>query len=272
MASKKIGTRDSVAAASVICMTRDFDKDSKDHTLLDWIITPIYIVLFVSILVIFDPPQRIATCFSRKLHKGLLDLMNICIVLNIRFVTGARYRVIGNPHLPQDRSVIIVSNHQSMYDIPMIMWECRNREVGFIAKRELGRWIPSISLSLRRLGSVLIDRKDAAKAVRQIEEFGRVKDSARQVAAVFPEGTRARDGVIKRFKPTGLKALINAMPSAVIQPVAIRGNWRLLRYSFWPVPYGTSIELEFLEPIDPAGRQVTEVMTEVETVITSRVG
>jgi len=272
VAAKKIRARDSFAETSVICMTRDFDKESTDHKLIDWIITPIYIALFMSILVIFDPPQRIATCFSRRLHKWILELMNICIVLNIRFTTGARYRVIGKPHLPKDRSVIIVSNHQSMYDIPMIMWECRDREVGFIAKRELGRWIPSISLSLRRLGSVLIDRKDAAKAVRQIEEFGRTKEAERQVAAVFPEGTRARDGAMRRFKATGLKALISNMPSAVIQPVAIRGNWRLLRYGFWPVPYGTSIELEFLQPIDPTGREVGEVIAEVETAITSRVG
>jgi 1-acyl-sn-glycerol-3-phosphate acyltransferase len=238
-----------------------------NHRLIDWLITPVYIFLFILILVVFDPPQRIATCFSRRLHKWILDLMNICIVLNIRLTTGARYRVIGKPYLPDSRPVILVSNHQSMYDIPMMMWECRKREVGFIAKRELGRWIPSISLSLRRLGSVLIDRKDAAKAVSQIEDFGRMKAAQNQVAAVFPEGTRARDGVMKRFKTTGLKALIQTMPEAVIQPVAIRGNWSLLQNNFWPVPYGTSIELKFLDPIENQGRETQEVIGEIEQKI-----
>jgi 1-acyl-sn-glycerol-3-phosphate acyltransferase len=243
-----------------------------NHRIIDWVITPIYVTAFFAILLVFHPIHLVATCFSKRLHKHLLDLMNLCIVVNIRFTTGARYRVIGKPVLPADRSVILVSNHQSMYDIPMIMWECRAREVGFIAKRELGRWIPSISLALRRLGSVLIDRKDAAAAVRQIEEFGRTKEATRQVAAVFPEGTRARDGVMKRFKTTGLRALLDTMPSAIVQPVAIRGNWRLLRYHFWPVPFGTSIELEFLEPIEPASKSSQEVAALAERQILQAVG
>jgi 1-acyl-sn-glycerol-3-phosphate acyltransferase len=222
---------------------------ARSHRVIDWLITPAYVVLFFSILVIFHPIHAVATCFSKRLHKQLLDLMNICIVLNIRFTTGARYRVIGAPALPANRSVIIVSNHQSMYDIPMIMWECRSREVGFIAKRELGRWIPSISMALRRLGSVLIDRKDAAVA----------------------EGTRARDGVMKRFKTTGLKALLETMPSAIVQPVAIRGNWQLLQFNFWPVPFGTSIELEFLEPIEPEGRDAQEIACLVEQRIAAAI-
>jgi 1-acyl-sn-glycerol-3-phosphate acyltransferase len=247
------------------------NTDIPHHRVIDWVITPVYIVLFIGILVFFHPFHLIASCVSRRLHKYLLDLMNISIVQNIRFTTGARYRVIGTPALPRDRSIVIVSNHQSMYDIPMIMWECRRREVGFIAKRELGKGIPSISLALRRLGSVLIDRKDAALAVRQIEEFGRATEARKEVAAVFPEGTRARDGVIKRFKITGLKALLGAMPSALVQPVAIRGNWRLLQYNFWPVPYGTSIELEFLEPIEPTGMSPQELATLVEQRIAAAV-
>ncbi len=243
----------------------------RHNRLVDWIITPVYIVLFIGILVFFHPIHLFATCLSRRLHKHLLDLMNISIVQNIRFTTGASYRVIGTPALPRDRSIVIVSNHQSMYDIPMIMWECRCRQVGFIAKRELGRWIPSISLALRRLGSVLIDRKDAKLAVRQIEAFGRATEKRKEVAAVFPEGTRARDGVMKRFKVSGLKALLGAMPSAIVQPVAIRGNWRLLQHNFWPVPYGTSIELEFLEPIEPAGMTSEEVASLVEQRIAAAV-
>jgi 1-acyl-sn-glycerol-3-phosphate acyltransferase len=158
-----------------------------------------------------------------------------------------------------------------MYDIPMIMWECRSREVGFIAKKELGRWIPSISFALRRLGSVLIDRKDAAHAVRSIQDFGRRKDQEDQVAVIFPEGTRARDGVMKRFKATGLKALIRSMPQAVIQPVAIRGNWQLLQHNFIPVPYGTKIELEFLEPIEPSAFGEDELLVEIENRIKTAV-
>jgi 1-acyl-sn-glycerol-3-phosphate acyltransferase len=158
-----------------------------------------------------------------------------------------------------------------MYDIPMIMWECRSREVGFISKKELGRWIPSISFALRRLGSVLIDRKDAAQAVRDIEAFGREKDAERQIAVIFPEGTRARDGVVKKFKATGVNALLRSMPHAIVQPVAVKGNWELLRYHFWPIPWGTSIELEFLEPLNSAAGEGGVVAAEAEARIRAAV-
>lgn len=241
--------------------------ESVAHPILSWICTIPYTVVFILILVVCHPLHLLASLFGTNAHKWALDIMNWMIITNIRVLTGARYRVTGAPYLPLDKSIILVSNHQSMYDIPMIMWVCRGRHVGFIAKRELGRWIPSISLALRRLGSVLIDRSDAAQAVRDIETFGKMKHDSKQVAAIFPEGTRARDGKVKRFKATGLQALVRSMPGAALQPIAIHGNWELLRYNFWPVPFGTHIELEFLEPLDPSTYSDRELTGEIEARI-----
>jgi 1-acyl-sn-glycerol-3-phosphate acyltransferase len=248
------------------------EKKGERGRFISWICTPFYVVVFISLLVVFHLLQMIAALFGRGAQKHALDLMNICIVWNIRILAGARFSYIGQPTLPSDRSIIIVSNHQSMYDIPMMMWACRSREVGFIAKRELGRWIPSISLALRTLGSVLIDRKDAKASLRAIGEFGEMKERAHQVAAIFPEGTRARDGKMKQFRPSGFLTLLRTMPSALIQPVAIRGNWRILRYNFCPIPFGTTIEMEFLEPVEPNGRPPEEVLAEVEGRIRASVG
>lgn len=240
--------------------------------LLSWLFTPAYVIVFFAILCFFHPLQVIASFFGKRAQKWMLDRMNICIVWNIRLLTGASYRVIGKPSLPDGRAVVLVSNHQSMYDIPMIMWECRDREIGFIAKKELGRGLPSISYALRTLGSVLIDRADPAGSVVAIRGFGARKAAQNQVAAIFPEGTRARDGVMKRFKATGFRALISSMPSALIQPVAIRGNWELLRYNFMPLPFGTRIELEFLEPLEQAGLSPDEVLDRVQDRLRTAVG
>jgi 1-acyl-sn-glycerol-3-phosphate acyltransferase len=237
-----------------------------------WIFTPLYIFLFISLLVVFHGFLLIAGMRGRRAQKRVLDMMNVCIIWNIRIFAGAKFSYIGKPTLPEGRSVIIVSNHQSMYDIPMIMWACRSREVGFIAKKELGKWIPSISLALRNLGSVLIDRKDAKASIRAIEEFGALKEEQKQVAAIFPEGTRARGGVMRNFRPSGMTTLIRAMPSALIQPVAIRGNWRILRYNFLPVPFGTTIEIEFLPPIEPGDFPAETLLGEIENRIRVGVG
>lgn len=240
------------------------EVDVVRHRVVNWLITPLFLVLFVALLLVFHLFQLAALCISRRRQKEVLDLMNLGIILLIRGVAGASWSVRGAPHLPPGRPVILVSNHQSMYDIPMIMWICRAREVGFIAKRELGRWIPSISIALRRLGSVLIDRGDVRQAVRAIGEFGARKEREREVACIFPEGTRARDGVLKRFKSTGLQALVQAMPTALIQPVAIRGNWELLQYGFLPIPYGTQIEVIFLEPLESTQYTSAALVEELE--------
>lgn len=248
------------------------DKKKEFGRVVSWIFTPAYVVVFISLLCVFHVLQVIAAFFGKRAQKDVLDIMNVCLVWNIRILAGARFSYIGRPAFPEERSVIIVSNHQSMYDIPMIMWACRSREIGFIAKKELARWIPSISFALRRLGSVLIDRKDPKGSIRAIEAFGVTKESGCQVAAIFPEGTRARDGIMKSFRPSGFVTLTRAMPGALIQPIAIRGNWRLLRYHFCPVPFGTTIEIEFLEPVEPNAHQPEQLLAEVEGRIRASVG
>jgi 1-acyl-sn-glycerol-3-phosphate acyltransferase len=236
------------------------------------LITPVFLVIFFGLLLVFHVMQMFAALFGPRMQKRALDLMNLGIIWNIRFVSGASFTVHGVPSLPAERPVIIVANHQSMYDIPMIMWLCRKRELGFIAKKELGRWIPSISLALRRLGSVLIDRKDTRKAISAIESFGAYKERVKQVACIFPEGTRARDGKMKKFKATGLQALLRTMPSAVIQPIAIKGNWELLRHNLLPVVVGSSIELSFLALIEPSSYPPEAVVEMVEGRIRAVVG
>lgn len=244
----------------------------KLQRIVGWIITPLYLVVFFALLCVFHLLQLVASLFGKAAQMRVLNIMNVCIIWNIRIVTGASFKVNGAPTLPSDRSVIIVSNHQSMYDIPMLMWICRKRHLGFIAKRELGRGIPSVSLALRTLGSVLIDRKDAKQAIAAIREFGEEREQSKQVACIFPEGTRAQNGAMRPFKPTGLQTLVSAMPSAIIQPVAISGNWELLRYNFLPVPFGTAVTITFLPPLEPKDFELAALSGVVEGRIRAVLG
>ena len=68
--------------------------------------------------------------------------------------------------------LIIVSNHQSMNDIPPIIWYMRKYHPKFVSKIELGKGIPSVSYNLRHGGSALIDRKDSKQALVAIARFG----------------------------------------------------------------------------------------------------
>jgi 1-acyl-sn-glycerol-3-phosphate acyltransferase len=138
-----------------------------------------------------------------------------------------------------------------MYDIPLIGWAFRRHHPKYVAKIELGKGLPSISYNLRHGGSVLIDRSDPRGAMRAIQQFGVQVEEHRYAACIFPEGTRARDGVMKTFNPAGLMVLVRACPSATIVPVAIDGSWELMRYRIRPIPFGVRVRFTVLEPIPP---------------------
>ena len=68
------------------------------------------------------------------------------------------------PEIANGEAYIMVSNHQSMLDVPIFGGLLMRTFPKYIAKTELGRWIPSVSLNLTRGGNALIDRNDARQA------------------------------------------------------------------------------------------------------------
>ncbi|MCB0310484.1 MAG: 1-acyl-sn-glycerol-3-phosphate acyltransferase [Bdellovibrionales bacterium] len=230
--------------------------------IVDWFFTIPFLAAFFSILAIFHILQVIASFISYSAHNFVLTMMNYCLIKSFLLV-GTKVRICGQDHFPADRSLILISNHQSMYDIPVIVWTFRKHHPKFIAKLELARGIPSVSFALRTLGSALIDRSDPRQAMPAIKVFGSYVEANHFAACIFPEGTRARDGKIKRFKPSGVYALLDSMPSALIVPIAINGSWKLLRNNLRPVPFGSKFSMHVLDPIEPNQMNRKELVTEV---------
>lgn len=204
---------------------------SRIDFLLGWLITPIYVPIFWAILCTFDPLLRITKLFSHKLFQWMLEIMNLCIITNIRLTAFTHFKIDRSATIPSDKPLLVVANHQSMYDIPLIIWYLKRFKPKFISKKELGRGIPSISFSLRNMGSLLIDRNDRAGSVRAISDWGARASRVNQILVIFPEGTRARDGKLKSFKLGGFKVLLDSLPDCHIVPIAITGSWKLLRWN-----------------------------------------
>ena len=217
----------------------------------NWLITPIYIFLFFGILVLFHIPLMLANLVSLRCLRYVLYLMNVCILGNLRLSAGVRYKIRTRNDLPLDRPIIVVSNHQSMYDIPLFVVHLKRYTPLFISKSELAHWIPSISFALRNMNSAIINRGDHRQALATIGELGSLIARTNGTACIFPEGTRARDGRLKRLKPAGVLALLDAAPNALIVPVAIDGMWEVLKNNFLPVPYGVVVSFSVLDPIEP---------------------
>jgi 1-acyl-sn-glycerol-3-phosphate acyltransferase len=236
--------------------------------LLSWIITPFYLVIFVFTMVFWHPLIALSFYVNRRLYLQTIALGNGLLLLELRLL-GTRISVQGLEHLPRQKPLIIASNHQSLFDIPLLLWTLRSYGPCFIAKRELGKNIPSISHALRNMGSALIDRGDARAAIRTIEDLGTRVQQNREAAIIFPEGTRARNGRIKPFKSQGIMALLRTMPDAEIVPTVISGSWRLTYHNFAPVPIGVRISLTFLPPLKASSPEAApgEVQALIEAAL-----
>jgi 1-acyl-sn-glycerol-3-phosphate acyltransferase len=143
----------------------------------------------------------------------------------------------------------MVSNHQSMFDIAILSAVFFTNFPKYISKRSLGRWIPTVSFNLRAGGHVLIDRSDAPNALAAIRELGQRVGRQECSALIFPEGTRARHGELGKFKPAGTLALFEEAPDTPVVPVTIDESWRLLRYNYLPVPFGTRVRVRIGAPM-----------------------
>lgn len=231
--------------------------------LIAWLLTPLHWAFFFSVLLVFHVAQVIARPLGYGAHKRVVDFLNLGVLASLG-VMGTRITIDRTHAPPADVPLIIVSNHQSMYDIPLLGWAFRRHHPKYVAKVELARGLPSISYNLRHGGSVLIDRSDPKTSLRAIHTFGKSVEEHRYAACLFPEGTRARDGVMKEFNAAGLMALARAAPSAVIVPVAIDGSWELMRYRMRPVPFGVRIKCTVLAPISQGEFPIKQLAGVVE--------
>ena len=122
---------------------------------------------------------------------------------------------------------ILISNHQSLLDIPVFMNYLREREIRFIAKDTLGRHIPLVSEMLRAQQHCLVPRHaKPMDAMRYIYDFGKRVLSRKQVPILFPEGSRTRDGNVGKFFSAGFRQLTESTGLPVVV-CALDGGWKL---------------------------------------------
>lgn len=217
--------------------------------LIAYPITVLYFICFGLTLVIFHPIQWFCkNVFGYQAHKISVDWLQFFIMRSLN-VLGTSFSFTNPYQIEKGKPLIIVANHQSMYDIPPLIWYLRKHHVKFISKKELGKGIPSVSYNLRHGGSVLIDRKDAIGSIKAIENFAKRISQNNWAAVIFPEGTRSRDGNPKPFKTKGLLTMIKHAPDALIVPITINNSWKTLRYGKFPMGLGSRITFRVHKPM-----------------------
>ena len=238
--------------------------------LLSYPLTILFFLLFGLVLVIFHPIQWLClNLIGYNAHKKSVSVLN-WFIMRCTNVLGTRYTFRNQQQLPTDRPLIIVTNHQSMYDIPPIIWYMRMYHPKFVSKIELGKGIPSVSYNLRHGGSALINRKAPKQSIAELQKLGKYIETNNRSAVIFPEGTRSRNGVPKPFRTTGLKVMMKNAPSALIVPISINNSWKLLRYGKFPMGLGSHVTFDVHPSLENSGNP-DELITQIENLIVSGV-
>ena len=143
----------------------------------------------------------------------------------VRRIGGAKFaplpRVSGGP------GVLILMNHQSLLDIPLI-YKCLNSGYPkIVTRRRYTKGIPLISHMLRLYEYPIVDSQSPPR--RQIVDLRRAALHATQPLVVYPEGTRSKNGEIGPFMKAGLGGILTVRPWLVYLAV-VDGLWRCGRF------------------------------------------
>ena len=138
-------------------------------------------------------------------------------------VTGVRPEIRGREKIRPGQSYVIISNHQSHFDILALVIRL-GIQFRWIIKKEL-RYIPLFGFALYKSKNIFIDRTDRGKAVASIRDGIRRLPPGVSVL-FFAEGTRSPDGKIHAFKKGGFTTAVES--GLPILPVTVNGSRKVL--------------------------------------------
>lgn len=232
-----------------------------------YLLSPLHYVIFGIVLLIFHPIQWVSLKLGGySAHKRSVDILNF-FLMSTYSILGNTVKFINKQDLPLDRPIIFISNHQSMYDIPPLIYYLRKHHAKFISKIELTQGIPSISFNLKHGGGANIDRKDSKQAIYEILKLAKKMNQNNWSTVIFPEGTRAKSANVKPFAVGGVATLVKKVPNALVVPIAIHNSWKIFQYGKFPLNTFTRLTWTVLKPIERSGKDIEEVVREAETAI-----
>ncbi len=175
-------------------------------------------------------------------QKLIYQLVSNLFVLPIyKFVF--RGQLIGRENIPQKNSYIMVSNHGSLLDPPLLGHALR-RNISFMAKAELFK-IPLLGFIIKACGAYPVKRGIVDKNTIKIACKKLSNDNC---IGIFIDGTRQKNGRVN--KPKQGAALLAFKNQKLLLPVAIVNSHRLISFKFF-IPLFSKIVIKVGEPVQP---------------------
>jgi 1-acyl-sn-glycerol-3-phosphate acyltransferase len=200
-----------------------------------------------SLIVLWTPLLALVRLFDRDPMRIRTGRWMRRLGRNVSRVNPWRLHVTGQQNLDPRQVYVVVSNHQSLADIPLI---CHVRlDAKWLAKAELFR-LPFAGWMITWTGDIPVARADRRKAAQALLQCARCL-RGRCSVVFFPEGTRSPDGEVKAFNDGPFQlALREKVP---VLPLAVEGSGSALPRDTWQFGPAQDIYLSVLEPVSPEG-------------------
>jgi 1-acyl-sn-glycerol-3-phosphate acyltransferase len=161
---------------------------------------------------IFNHYSKYATAVFRTWARSLV------------WAAGIKLEVTGLENVEPDESYILIANHQSHMDIPVLTWGLPIPQ-RIIAKKELFK-IPFLGWGMKAVGMLSIDRSNRKQSFETLKEAEEIIKTYRLSILAFPEGTRSDDGNIHPFKKGPFVLAINT--GLPLLPVSVSGTRKII--------------------------------------------
>lgn len=182
-------------------------------------------VLIFSLIIVSIPIPLIKYYEHKGLEEKKINFVHKYTLKWAKFVlrmAGAKISVTGLDNIPKNQTVLFVANHQSDFDIPVLM-SAIDVPKGFIAKKEMETW-PIISTWMKLLNCVFMDRSNLRQSAHSIMQ-GVTNLKKGYSMVIFPEGTRSKGGAVGDFKGGSFKLATKS--KCPIVPITIDGTGSL---------------------------------------------
>ncbi len=176
------------------------------------------------------------------------------------FLTPMFAKVEGRSNIDPKQSYVVVSNHQSVYDI-FLIYGWLGIDIKWIMKKEL-RKIPGVGFGSEKVGHIFIDRSNSKKALESINEAKRKLVNGTSVV-IFPEGTRSETGELGQFKRGAFKIAFDL--NLPILPITVVNTKNILPTNTINIMPGR-VKMVIHEPIDMKGHVEKDDVVLIEEV------
>ena len=168
--------------------------------------------------------------------------------------------------VPLDRSVVYMSNHQSLMDVPVLYQAIPHKTLRMVGKTELS-WVPFWGRAAHAAGMVFVDRSNREKAVASLKKAAETMASGVSIW-ISPEGTRSKTGKLGPLKRGGFH--LAKQTGCPIVPMAILGTGDVLPRKAAKMVYDQKVRVIFGSPIEVTELNVDELQERVRLFLTEK--